>query len=311
VVGQPASHSAVDVVAVPHTVVATWPVGTFLENIAVLDGGEFVIAVHNRRELHRATSGGEHHLWVSMPASPAGMIAHDGGVSVVGGEPGQGPHHLYRVTPTGEVHDRGPIPGTLFLNGFTPGPPGTGYAVDSIAGEVFGIDLDSGGSRRVLSDQRLQKISAEPMLPGANGIKATQDALYITNTDRALVLRAPLDSDGIPVGSVEIVAEHLRGDDLAVASDGNLLITNHIHNTVIRLDPSTGKRTAIAGPDQGMAGSTACAFGTAPGDRASLFVTTTGGIVMPLDGVVQEAKLVRLETGVTGQPVTFRSAPRR
>ena len=72
-----------------------------------------------------------------------------------------------------------------------------------------------------------------------------------------------------------------------------------------------GKRTAIAGPDQGMAGSTACAFGTAPGDRASLFVTTTGGIVMPLDGVVQEAKLVRLETGVTGQPVTFRSAPRR
>ena len=80
---------------------------------------------------------------------------------------------------------------------------------------------------------------------------------------------------------------------------------------MIRLDPSTGKRTAIAGPDQGMAGSTACAFGTAPGDRASLFVTTTGGIVMPLDGVVQEAKLVRLETGVTGQPVTFRSAPRR
>ena len=102
------------------------------------------------------------------------------------------------------------------------------------------------------------------------------------------------------------------GEDSAhTASDGNLLITNHIHNTVIRLDPSTGKRTAIAGPDQGMAGSTACAFGTAPGDRASLFVTTTGGIVMPLDGVVQEAKLVRLETGVTGQPVTFRSAPRR
>ncbi len=227
------------------------------------------------------------------------------------GSPARGPHHLYRVTPTGDVHDRGPIPGTLFLNGFTPGPPGTGYAVDSIAGAVFGIDLDSGGSRVVLSDQRLQKISAEPMLPGANGIKATQDALYITNTDRALVLRAPLDSDGIPVGSVEIVAEHLRGDDLAVDSDGNLLITNHIHNTLIRLDPSTGKRTAIAGPDQGMAGSTACAFGTAPGDRASLFVTTTGGIVMPLDGVVQQAKLVRLETGVTGQPVTFRSAPRR
>ncbi len=120
-VGQPASHSAVDVVAVPHTVVATWPVGTFLENIAVLDGGEFVIAVHNRRELHRATSGGEHHLWVSMPASPAGMIAHDGGVSVVGGEPGEGPHHLYRVTPTGDVARPRPHSGHTVLERFHPG----------------------------------------------------------------------------------------------------------------------------------------------------------------------------------------------
>ena len=143
-VGQPASHSAMDVVAVPHTVVATWPVGTFLENIAVLDGGEFVIAVHNRRSC-TGHLGGEHHLWVSMPASPAGMIAHDGGVSVVGGEPGEGPHHLYRVTPTGDVHDRGPIPGTVFLNGFTRGRPEPDMQMDSIAGEVFGIDLDSGG----------------------------------------------------------------------------------------------------------------------------------------------------------------------
>lgn len=306
-VGQPATHFAVDVVPVPHSVIATWPVGTFLENIAVLDGGEFVIAVHNRRELHRATSSGEHHPWVTMPVSPAGMIAHDGGVSVVGGEPGVGPHHLYRVTSAGVVHDRGPIPSTLFLNGFTPGPPGTGYAVDSIAGAVFAIDLDTGESRAVLRDENLQKISAEPMLPGANGIKATPDALCITNTDRALVLRAPLDLDGTPVGSVEVVAEHLRGDDLAIGSDGHLFITNHIHNTLIRLNPSRGECTAIAGPAQGMVGSTACAFGTAPDEHASLFVTTTGGVVMPLDGVVQEAKLVRLDTGVTGWPVTFSS----
>lgn len=300
---QPASHSEVELVAVPHSVIATWPVGTFLENVVIAADGDFVIAVHNRRELHRATPGGEHERWVSMPVPPAGMIAHrDGGVFVVGGEPGEGPHHLYRVSVSGEATDCGAVPGSLFLNGFTPGPPGTGYAVDSIVGVVYAIDLDSGDSTVVVSDERLQKISAEPMLPGANGIKATPQELYITNTDRALVLRAALDGRGTPTGEVVTLAEHLRGDDLAVASDGDLFITNHIHNTLIRFDPRTGTRTAIAGPEQGMAGSTACVFGTDPDEQTSLFVTTTGGIVMPPEGVVQPAKLVRLETNATVCP---------
>lgn len=86
--GQPAAHHDVDVVAVPHKLIATWPVGTFLENIAILPGGDFVISAHNRKELHRATSGGEHYRWVSMPASPAGMITSEAGVFVVAGEPG-------------------------------------------------------------------------------------------------------------------------------------------------------------------------------------------------------------------------------
>ncbi|MHA7652849.1 SMP-30/gluconolactonase/LRE family protein [Mycobacterium sp. ML4] len=302
--GQPAQHDDVELAAVPHTLIATWPVGFFLENIAILPDVDLVISVHNRKELHRATSRGQHHRWVSMPAPPAGMVATETAVFVVAGEPGQGPHHLYEVTLVGEVVQRAAIPDTLFLNGFTPGPHGIGYAVDSIAGTVIAIDLDSGASQAVVADERLTKISDEPMLPGANGIKAGDRALYITNTDRALVLQAPLDDSGSPVGTIDTVAEHLRGDDLAVADNGDLFIANHIHNTVIRLKPD-GKRVAVAGPDQGMAGSTACVFGTASDESESLFVTTTGGIVMPLNGVVQEAKLVRLDVGVTGRPLTF------
>lgn len=303
---QPAEHRDVDLVAVPHKVLATWPIGTFLENIVALDGGDFVVSVHNHRELHRVTPDGAHRLWVSMPASPAGLIETRDAVFVVGGEPGEGPHHLYRIDlRTDELADLGPIPGTLFLNGFTPGPAGVGYAVDSIVGAVSAIDLVTGTSRVVLRDDNLTKVSAEPMLPGANGIKRFGNTLYITNTDRALVLRAGLDPGGTPTGKVEVVADHLRGDDLAVVEDGDLFITNHIHNTLIRWDPSSGERVAVAGPDQGMAGSTACVFGRDEGHRHSLFVTTTGGIVMPVDGVVAEAKLVRLDVGASGAPVTF------
>ena len=46
-------------------------------------------------------------------------------------------------------------------------------------------------------------------------------------------------------------------------------------------------------------------MGAAPDDSTMLYVTTTGGVVMPLDGVAQPAKLVRLEVGRPGRPVTF------
>ena len=301
---QPAAHREVPIVPVPSRVIERWPVGHFLENIAVLDDGSFVVAVHNRKELHRVAIDGSRHAWCTLPSSPAGMVVTDDAVYVVGGEPGQGPHHLYRVGFDGTVIDRGPIPDTLFLNGFTPGRAGHGYAVDSLAGMVVEIALTSGASTVVLRDERLMKISAEPMLPGANGIKAGQGALFITNTDRALILRAGLRADGSVDGSLETIAEQLRGDDLAVDEAGDLYITNHIHNTLIRLRAS-GERIAIAGPEQGMAGCTACVFGSTPDTRTSLFVTTTGGIVMPLDGVAQEAKLVRLELGVAGRPLAF------
>lgn len=301
---QPASHRTVDLEPVPSRVVATWPVGHFLENIVLLPEVGFVVAVHNRQELHRVTLDGTWAPWCALPASPAGMVVADDALYVVGGEPGRGPHHLYAVSLDGAFVDRGAIDGSLFLNGFTPGRAGRGYAVDSLVGMVAEITLANGASEVVLEDERLTKISADPMLPGANGIKAGRDALYITNTDRALVLRAGLRTDGSLDGTLETIAEELRGDDLAIGEAGDLYITNHIHNTLIRLG-ADGRRVAIAGPDQWMAGSTACVFGTTPETRTSLFMTTTGGIVMPLDGVVREARLVRLEVGAAGRPLAF------
>src|SRR5215831_17270455 len=47
---------------------------------------------------------------------------------------------------------------------------------------------------------------------------------------------------------------------------GSLYVTTHPEQSLVRIDP-LGKRTTIAGPDQGMVGSTACAFGTAPDDQ--------------------------------------------
>jgi sugar lactone lactonase YvrE len=297
---QPESHDEAPLDPCRATIIATWPEGSFLENIALLADGDFVISVHNKAELHRVDLTGATSLFAAMPAPPAGLVAADDGVFCVAGEPGVGPHRLFKVAANGTVTEILTIPDTLFLNGFTPGRAGLAYTVDSILGVVIEIDLAAAMSRIVLSDERLTKCSDAPMLPGANGIKFGDDGLYITNTDRALVLRARF-ADGV-LGPLGGVAEHLRGDDFALDRAGNLYITNHIHNTLIRLG-ANGARTAIAGPDQFMAGSTACSFH--PDHPGSLFVTTTGGMIMPLDGVVQPAKLVRLEVGATGRIIGF------
>ena len=69
--------------------------------------------------------------------------------------------------------------------------------------------------------------------------------------------------------------------------------------TLVRIDPS-GKRTTMAGPDQGKVGFTACAFGRAPGDENVLYASTDGGFTVPHERGVEDAKLVRFEVGESG-----------
>lgn len=299
----PAHHDPAPVDLVPAEVIATWPVGTFLENVAALPGGDLVISAHSERQLLRCTTRGEHRRLATLPVPTMGLVVHGERVFVVAGEPGRAPGTLFEVGLDGRVQERLTFPDNVFLNGFTPGHAGRAYAVDSVRGEVIAVDLERFTAQVALSDGLLTKCSAEPMVPGANGIKADDTSLWITNTDRAILLRAELGADGF-VGPLAVVAEHLRGDDLALDTAGNAYITTHIENALVRLRPD-GERHVLAGPEQGMAGCTSCAFGTAPDELSSLFVLTTGGVIQPYRGVPQPAKLVRLDVGVRGRTVAF------
>ncbi len=83
---------------------------------------------------------------------------------------------------------------------------------------------------------------------------------------------------------------------------GAVYLTTHPEHTLVRLELS-GTRTTLAGPEQGMVGSTACAFGRAPGDEKAIYVTTDGGFLIPHEGGIQDAKLVRMEVGEPGWPL--------
>ena len=94
-----------------------------------------------------------------------------------------------------------------------------------------------------------------------------------------------------PASQLEVVARQLVSDDFDVAPDGRIYLATHFMNSVVQLDPA-GTRATIAGPAQGVVGSTSVAID--PLDPNALLVTTTGGMKGPANRGTQPARLVRL-----------------
>jgi len=287
---------------VPSQVVASWPAGSFAENLAVdADGFVFVtLHSHDRVERYDPRSGATA-MFARLPGPATGIaLGADGALWITGGAVGKPPGYIWRIDRSGRVEPWVEIPDAVFMNGCTPHPDGkTLLACESITGRILRIRLDRPEWQAWITDDRLRP--ANPQMPGANGIKLRDRRAWISVTDSNLVMRATIREDGA-AGPLEVAAENLRADDFAFGTSGALYIATHPAQTVVRLAPD-GSRTTIAGPAEGAVGSTSCAFGRAPGDEKALYVTTNGGLWMPYQGQVQDAKLVRLELDETWQPL--------
>jgi sugar lactone lactonase YvrE len=284
-------------------VVATWPAGSFVENLAIDSAGAVFVSLysHNRVDRYDPASGITT-PFAHLPAPVVGLAFDAGGsLWATGGAFFKGPGYIWKIAPDGSVQHWADLPDALFINGCTLHPDGrTLLACESLTGRILAIDLREPSRWSAwLTDDRLKP--AHPRFPGANGIKIRDGWAWISVSGRRLILRAGVRVDGSP-GPIETAATHVLADDFAFGVSGSLYIATHPEQTVVRLDLS-GTRATVAGPDQGAVGSTACAFGRAPGDANALYVTTDGGLVAPYQGVVQEAKLLRLEVGEAGLPL--------
>jgi sugar lactone lactonase YvrE len=283
--------------------VATWRAPAFLENLAIDAEGAVFVSVYSHKRVDRydpatrATTP-----FAEVPAPPMGLAFDGRGVLwMTGGTLREGPGYIWRVEPGGAVRQWCKLLDARFMNGCTLHPNGrTLLACESASGDILAIDLDQPGRWDVwLQGDRLRPVV--PGYPGSNGIKFREGWAWITVSGRGLMVRVPIQPDG-SAGCLEIAATRLMADDFAFGMSGSLYITTHPEHTLVRLDPS-GARTTLAGPEQGMIGSTACAFGRAPGDEKALYVTTDGGFLIPHESGIQDAKLVRIEIGESGWPL--------
>lgn len=283
---------------VQSDVMASWPRGHFAENIAIDPAGLVYVSLHSHQRIDRFDpKTGRVETFARLPAGGAGL-AFDGteALWVTGGIVGQTPGYIWRIQ-GGAPELWVEIPDAIFLNGCTPHPDGRTLLVcESLTGRILAIDQREKSWAVWLQEERLRPNA--PAMPGANGIKLRDGWAWISVTDRNLLLRSRIAPDG-RAGPLEPAAEKLHADDFAFGESGAAYCVTHAAHSVVRLLADGGRET-IAGPDQGVIGGTACAFGRGAEDGQSLYVTTTGGLRYPYRGEVGEARLLRLQVAERG-----------
>jgi sugar lactone lactonase YvrE/uncharacterized protein YciI len=296
-------HEAGATQLVPATEVAAWPENTFLESITPLPDGGLLVANKEGARVERIAPDGRRSLFASLPDNLTGLeYGVQGVVFATGREKGR-PETVYRVA-EGRAEVLVEIAAAKFLNGLTAISPRTLLVADSGAQTIWKVDVEARTATPWLVHELLghrdaaHQFPGNTFIPGANGIKRFRDAVYVSSTDRGLVVRIPLRPDG-SAGVPSVWARDVVVDDFAFDTDGNLYGTSHPLSTVVRIRPD-GSRATIATGAQGVVGATAVAFGTRPGEERNLYVV--GNARIRYQGASHPARLVKLEVGVPGYP---------
>jgi sugar lactone lactonase YvrE len=315
-----AAHIDGPAALLPTTTIATFPIGSFLENIAVRKNGDLLVTSMSNKALYQVT-----------PPSPGATLANHTTIRTWDGEVTgvvEDPNHpdMFYVS-TGEANKQGSwsiwklsyspeplvehfvdVPEALWLNGSTfVAGSSTLLLADSLQGRIYGVHVPTKRVEIWLEHTLLTKMTTRPPWPGVNGLDIFKGRLYATNSDRGLLLKAGINSSSgeYVEKSLVVLQEDVCGDDFAFDAEGNLYMTTNPNQTVLKFpDAGRGERVRVGGAvdDEELTGATALAFGRLDEDRESVYVTTTGGLVNPTRGKEGPgmARVVRLDVGVAG-----------
>jgi putative intracellular protease/amidase len=280
----------------PATAIAEFPVNTFLENIAVAADGNLFITSYEEGKVYQVTPSGAVSEYAKIPGSAGIAFDRQGNVLVAGVAENKTPT-LFRMAGN-TVEPLVAIADAIFLNGMTHLMDDRYLIADSYKGAIWQVDIAAKTVQIWLQHERLARSDAKHPFPAVNGLKIYGNMLYASNTQRQQLIRIPITPEG-NAGSPERWLTNVNLDDFAFDVDGNLYATTHVYNSVVRISPD-GAITTIAQAEQGVTGSTALAFGRLEDDHQSLYVTTNGGMSLPLPTGIAPAQVVRLDVGIAG-----------
>lgn len=283
---------------VPAHSIAHFPVNTFLESIAIDDRGTLFITSHDDGKIIRLHPDGRQSIHAEIKGRIAGLTWGDRGTLLVTGWNETGIPSIFQVSPRGNVEVLAILPEAMFLNGLTKLTGNRYLIADSYRGAIWEFDARRGEAKIWLEHPFLARSTAESITPGVNGLKIFSGVLYASNSDKAHLVKIPLQRD-FSAGEPEIFIDNAVIDDFAFDREGNLYGATHIFNSVVRISPE-GEIATIATAEQGVTGSTAIAFGRLESDRNSIYIVTNGGMFLPPPTGIVPAEVVRLDVGIQG-----------
>lgn len=273
-------------------VIAEFPVNTFLENVVVDKKGDLFVNSYEDGKVYRVAPAGAKTEFAQIPGKVAG-IAFDGkGNLIISGVTNEKKAAIFRVDKTGKVETLATIDAAIFLNGVTVLSGDKFLIADSYKGAIWEFDAKTKKSAVWLADESLARKESNNPTPAVNGLKIFGGNLYATNAQNQQIFRIPILAGG-KAGKPELFVEKINGDDFAFDASGNLFVTTHVYNNVVRIAPD-GKMTIIAAESENVTGDTSLVFGRGKNKNA-VYVVTNGGMSLPPAGGVQTAKIVRLQ----------------
>jgi hypothetical protein len=330
----------------PWKTVATFPIGTFLENIAVRSNGTLLVSSMLAGEIfildpHAVDPQSSLKKIHTFELEKTGADEDEPGdygsgmVSEAIVEDPRNQDHFYTFSgkhgKTGSwavfkvdmrlferdgtvtVDKIAEVPWALWLNGAT-FIPGTSKLVmaESLQGQLVSCDVETGEVKIWVEDPLLAKITDRPPWPGVNGVQYYRGHIFVTSSDRAILVRARVSKSTGEYfeNSLAVMAEGATGDDLAFDNEGNAYVTTNPQQTVLKF-PGIGledaemasERFIVAGNRKSpeTAGPTAVAFGRTDKDNKSIYVVTTGGLIKHIGAGPGPARVFRVDVGVKGE----------
>lgn len=191
------------------------------------------------------------------------------------------------------------IPEANFFDGATTLDDHHILAADPHDGWVYKINVITGKYHVVINDAKMKYTPDADFQLGVNGLKIKDSFLYWTNTASSTLNRILIDAKGAPIGLSSVVASVGAPDDFVFKNDGTTWIMRNTEEVLSYLPFGSSNPILVAGAATStlLAGVTAGHFGRLEGDKHKLYVTTNGGLAVPVNGsIVVGGKVAYIDT---------------
>jgi sugar lactone lactonase YvrE len=260
---------------------ASFAAPTFLENLTVAADGAILFTNYTGKTVERLPAGGGAvEAFVPIDVHPVSIVPLGEGFLVAAhatpftaGPSFLGTGVLVSLDGAGKETARTPVPQAGFLNGMVTAPDGAILIADSAKAQILRFDPQTRTISVWFADPVLAP-SAEPFLPGANGLKLEDGVLMVSSSATRTLYQIALSPNGLPQGPMTPFVANLPGaDDFVVLPEGGFAVATHGDRIIrVALD---GAVTPIT-DDPRVRGATAVALAGEGADRR-LVILGTGG----------------------------------